>query len=265
MCRVCAPNTFRGTGLLTDGERVDTIESLTTYFMQRTHVLFAFLGSLLLVGAGCSAPTDTSNQDMTPPIPMEDTTPTPVAGEVSLSDIATPPTSFPGIVVAAERLNRKVVLHTDQGDITVALFGDEAPAAVSNFLVLANTGFYDGVRYHRVIENFMIQTGDPQSKDVTLASRWGTGGPGYAFADELGRGHNTYAPGTLAMANSGPNTNGSQFFIMHGDTPLPNLYTIFGEVVEGMDVVNKIATAETGAQDRPVTPPVIRSMEVLPL
>lgn len=164
-------------------------------------------------------------------------------------------------------MNRSAVLKTTEGDITVTFYGDEAPAAVSNFLILASTGFYDGVRFHRVIEDFMIQTGDPQSADVTLKNRWGTGGPGYRFADELGRGHTDYVPGTLAMANSGPNTNGSQFFIMHGNTPLPNLYTIFGEVTEGLDVVNKIATVETEGSptDRPLDAPVINSIEILPV
>ncbi|HBU28058.1 TPA: peptidylprolyl isomerase [Candidatus Uhrbacteria bacterium] len=198
---------------------------------------------------------------------MEQPIAEPVAGDVSLSDFTVPPTTFPGILVAEERLNRTVVIHTEKGDITVTLFGDEAPAAVSNFLILANTGFYNGVRFHRVIEDFMIQTGDPQSKEKSLITRWGTGGPGYQFPDELGRGHNTYEPGTLAMANSGSNTNGSQFFIMHGATPITNLYTIFGQVTAGLDIVNAIAAVETSGPptDAPLVAPVIASIEVVPL
>ncbi|PIR48105.1 hypothetical protein COV06_01635 [Candidatus Uhrbacteria bacterium CG10_big_fil_rev_8_21_14_0_10_50_16] len=224
----------------------------------------------MFVGAGCvpasvEEPIELQVEPNT--VPMEEPVVEPVTGDVSLSDFTAPPTAFPGILVEAERVNRSVVLHTDKGDVTIALYGDEAPAAVSNFLILANTGFYDGVRFHRIIKDFMIQTGDPQSKDVNLSSRWGMGGPGYQFPDELGRGHNTYQPGTLAMANSGSNTNGSQFFIMHGNTPLPNLYTIFGQVTDGMDVVNMLATVETSGppSDKPLTPPVIKSIEILPV
>lgn len=234
--------------------------------MKRITSLFAFLGLLVLVGAGCNqAAVETPTEPEPTDTPMEQPTTQPTGDEVSLADFTAVPTSFPGILTEVDRLDRTVVVHTDQGDITLKLYGDEAPAAVSNFLVLAHTGYYDGVRFHRVIEDFMIQTGDPQSKDEALQARWGTGGPGYAFADELGRGHTTYAPGTLAMANSGPDTNGSQFFIMHGNTPLPNLYTIFGEVTEGLDVVNTIATVEVGPRDLPTTPPVIESIEILPV
>lgn len=230
------------------------------------------LSALVLLGAGCApqdSQTDAYSTD-TPPTeqkqPMEQApTPAVEGAEVSLADFTEPPTSFPGILTEEERTNSQVILRTSEGDITLAFYGDEAPAAVSNFLILANTGFYDGVRFHRVIENFMIQGGDPQSKDDSLESRWGTGGPGYQFPDELGRGHSEYVPGTLAMANSGSNTNGSQFFIMHGNTPLPNNYTIFGEVVEGQDVVDAIAATETSGSpyDRPVEPITITSAEVV--
>src|SRR5207302_5856543 len=120
-------------------------------------------------------------------------------------------------------------------DIVVDLFAGEAPKTVNNFVFLARQGFYDGVIFHRTIREFMIQTGDPTGT--------GRGGPGYKFADEPVR--RRYTRGILAMANAGPNTNGSQFFIMHGDSGLPPNYTVFGEVREGMDAVDAIATAPT--------------------
>lgn len=145
------------------------------------------------------------------------------------------------------------VLHTTLGDVTVAFLPAEAPLAVNNFLFLAGNGFYDDVIFHRIIPGFMIQGGDPGGT--------GRGGPGYRFRDEL-EGSGEYARGTVAMANAGPNTNGSQFFIMHADYGLPHNYTIFGRVTEGMDVVDAIAALETDANDRPHNEPVIASVTV---
>jgi cyclophilin family peptidyl-prolyl cis-trans isomerase len=148
----------------------------------------------------------------------------------------------------------RAVISTEKGDIEVDLFDKGAPKTVKNFVDLANKGFYDGVIFHRVIPGFMIQGGDGQfGKKASLDSnRVGTGGPGYRFEDEPVTG--TYSRGTLAMANAGPNTNGSQFFIMHKDYALPKNYTIFGQVTKGLDVVDTIAAGRTGAQDRPVEP-----------
>lgn len=159
-------------------------------------------------------------------------------------------------------------LKTSLGDIKIELFGDKTPITVSNFVGLAsgekewtdprdnqkkqNTPFYDGIIFHRVIEGFMIQAGDPLGM--------GYGGPGYKFADEPFDGE--YSRGTVAMANAGPNTNGSQFFIMHQDTPLPKNYVIFGQVVSGMDVVDKIATTQTNSSDKPLKDIVIKSVEL---
>lgn len=153
-----------------------------------------------------------------------------------------------------------VKLETTEGNITIALNKDETPKTVQNFIDLANKGFYDGTIFHRVIEGFMIQGGDPNGD--------GTGGPGYKFDDEPFTGE--YTRGTVAMANSGPNANGSQFFIMHADQALPKNYVIFGQVVEGMDTVDKIATAETESNgnpfmpedSKPVNPVSITSVEV---
>ncbi len=139
-------------------------------------------------------------------------------------------------------------LHTSLGDITVEFFPAEAPQTVNNFLFLAGDGFYDGAIFHRVIPGFMIQGGDPTGT--------GRGGPGYKFRDEL-EGSGKYTRGTMAMANAGPNTNGSQFFIMHADYGLPHSYSIFGRVTAGIEVVDAVASLPTGAQDRPETPPTI--------
>ena len=144
-------------------------------------------------------------------------------------------------------------IKTSMGDIKVKLSGDKSPLTVTNFLQLASDKFYDGTKFHRVIKGFMIQGGDPLSKDAAMQQRWGTGGPGYQFKDELS-GTETYLQGTLAMANSGPNTNGSQFFIVTASpgTKLPPSYTVFGQVVQGMDNALKIENVQTGAADRPV-------------
>jgi cyclophilin family peptidyl-prolyl cis-trans isomerase len=143
-------------------------------------------------------------------------------------------------------------INTSAGTMTAELFPGDAPQTVNNFVFLAREGFYAGVIFHRVIRGFMIQGGDPTGT--------GTGGPGYRFADEpVSR---RYERGTLAMANAGPNTNGSQFFVMHADYQLPPKYTIFGKLTAGEDVVDKIANARTGANDRPVQPVRIESVEI---
>jgi len=141
-----------------------------------------------------------------------------------------------------------VKITTNKGDITLELFPTDAPKTVENFLSLAKKGFYDGVIFHRVIKGFMIQGGDPTGT--------GSGGPGYQFEDELwvetesyGRG---YERGVLAMANAGPNTNGSQFFILHANYPLPHNYTIFGRVINGIETVDAIAEAPVDGSDRPL-------------
>jgi cyclophilin family peptidyl-prolyl cis-trans isomerase len=152
-----------------------------------------------------------------------------------------------------------VKIQTTKGDITIELFNNDAPKTVENFLTLVNKGFYDNVIFHRVISGFMIQGGDPTGT--------GRGGPGYQFADELDPKTASYQAGyvrgVVAMANSGPNTNGSQFFIMHQDYPLDHNYTIFGRVVTGMEVVDAIATSKTDATDRPLEEIKIKKAEVV--
>ncbi|MEK7614651.1 MAG: peptidylprolyl isomerase [Patescibacteria group bacterium] len=155
------------------------------------------------------------------------------------------------------------VLKTNYGEIELELFADTAPNTVANFKKLAESGFYNEVRFHRVIKGFMIQGGDPLSKDLAERTRWGTGGPGYRFNDELA-GDEKYLEGTLAMANSGPNTNGSQFFIVTANpgVALPPSYTVFGKVVKGMEVALIIESAKTGPNDQPVQDVIIESATV---
>jgi cyclophilin family peptidyl-prolyl cis-trans isomerase len=145
------------------------------------------------------------------------------------------------------------VLHTNHGDISIDLLADRSPNAVNNFVFLARDGYYDGVIFHRVISGFMAQGGDPTGT--------GTGGPGYRFADEL-EGAGRYSRGTVAMANAGPNTNGSQFFIMHQDYGLPHAYTIFGQVTDGIEAVDSMAVVPTNHADRPSEDCVIESVTI---
>jgi cyclophilin family peptidyl-prolyl cis-trans isomerase len=134
-------------------------------------------------------------------------------------------------------------IKTSLGDVTVELLPKDAPTAVNNFVFLAREGFYDGVKFHRVIKGFMVQTGDPTGT--------GRGGPGYRFQDELQNApRGGYKKGTVAMANAGPNTNGSQFFIMDADYPLPPNYVAFGRVTNGQETVAKIASVETTGPER---------------
>jgi peptidyl-prolyl cis-trans isomerase B (cyclophilin B) len=144
-------------------------------------------------------------------------------------------------------------MNTSLGPIDLELFDEDAPETVANFLKLANDHFYDGVIFHRVIPDFMIQGGCPQGT--------GTGGPGYTFADEINA--HKVVRGALAMANAGPNTNGSQFFIVTVPAApwLDGKHTVFGQVTGGMDTVDAIEGVPTGAGDRPVDPPVIESIE----
>ena len=157
--------------------------------------------------------------------------------------------------------NTIVKINTNFGAITIKLFDGDAPKTTANFLKLAKENFYDKTKFHRVIKGFMIQGGDPTGT--------GRGGPGYAVEDELNPQTESYKAGykkgVVAMANAGPNTNGSQFFIMHKDVSLPPNYTVFGKVISGMDVVDKIATVPTympGRVDRPLSYVVIEKIIV---
>lgn len=148
-------------------------------------------------------------------------------------------------------VNRIAVIQTNMGTFRFELLEDEAPKTTENFIKLAEKGYYDGIIFHRVINGFMIQGGDPTGTGSGGQSAWGG-----KFADEINRSsalyQGPYKTGTVAMANAGPNTNGSQFFVMHLDYPLPPSYSKFGQITDGQDVVNAIATSATGNNDRPV-------------
>ena len=160
--------------------------------------------------------------------------------EPQASDTAFQYDSYPPMTIDQEKKYTATFKMAKGGEFVVQLFADKAPLAVNSFVFLAREGFYDGVTFHRVIEGFMAQGGDPTGT--------GFGGPGYSFADEFDSSLTFDKPGLLAMANSGPNTNGSQFFITFAPTEgLNNVHTIFGEVVEGMDVVNAITRREPGS------------------
>ena len=156
----------------------------------------------------------------------------------------------------------QAIIKTSLGDIPLKFYNEDSPKTVANFAKLAKEGFYDGTKFHRVIKDFMIQGGDPLSKDDSMKSRWGTGGPGYRFNDEFNS--HKLVRGSLAMANSGPNTNGSQFFIVTAEaTPwLDGKHTNFGEVIDGMDVVDKIENVQTEGPDRPVEDVIIELIEL---
>jgi cyclophilin family peptidyl-prolyl cis-trans isomerase len=200
--------------------------------------------TLLITACSSSQPSSTSPTTLTPAASSAKQWSTPPAMQINTSK-----TYFASV-------------DTSLGTFKIQLYANESPNTVNNFVFLSLQGFYNGVKFHRVIQNFMIQTGDPTAT--------GTGGPGYKFADELPPKH-SYDPGIVAMANSGKNTNGSQFFICTGPqavnlNSIPN-YTQFGKVVEGMDVVQKIAAVPVGPGNpnetsRPVNLPVINKIVI---
>ena len=165
-------------------------------------------------------------------------------------------TSPPSMTINVES-SYTAEIETSSGSITIDLFTDVAPKTVNNFVTLSKDGYYNDVIFHRVIKGFMIQGGDPSGTGHGDMGKY----PGYDFEDELENPMN-YERGIVAMANRGPNTNGSQFFIMHADYPLPYQYTIFGKVTEGLETVDAIANVQTGENDKPVDDIVILSVKI---
>ena len=225
----------------------------------------ALLALLFIVGGRSSShPSATA----TPPVeqadqnqPVSVQTPENAADQTATAGVAMPSEPAMAKNDAMAHVSQKNNMHlititTNLGVIKFKTYDADAPKTVENFVTLAGKKFYDGIIFHRVIKGFMIQGGDPTGT--------GTGGPGYSFADELNpatdSGKTGYKRGVVAMANAGPNTNGSQFFIMLADTPLPYNYTIFGHVVEGQDIVDKIGATQTGSGDRPVAAVTMQSV-----
>ncbi len=173
--------------------------------------------------------------------------------EIKENDIATLPDSNNNMIA---------IMQTNFGEIKIELFSTDTPKTVENFIKLAESGFYNDTKFHRVIKGFMIQGGDPLTKDDSLKDRWGTGGPGYSFLDEI-HPNNHNIVGTISMANAGPNTNGSQFFINTDNNDfLDTKHTVFGKVIAGMDVVRSIENVSTEGPDRPVDNVIIQSIRV---
>ena len=198
------------------------------------------------MSAGASQPQPTAPSEAGPVQPT-----IVVTGGRSIKQWAAPPP-----VTIDGSASYTAVLNTSAGAITVELLTEDAPNTVNNFVFLAREGFYDNAIFHRTIPGFMVQGGDPTGT--------GGGGPGYRFADEPVR--RPYSRGVMAMANAGPNTNGSQFFLMHADYPLPPNYTIFGQAVAGLETIDAIATAPTKPEPPgtyPVNPVIIQSVEIV--
>ena len=232
--------------------------------MKKIYLLFPVFAFIVFV-SGCD------QQPISRVVPSKEVSKLPISDEVTNSSTvvvtSTTPTStnIPTIIKTNIKKSMEfdadkqytAILHTSAGDIEIALNHGETPNTVKNFVDLSRRDFYNKTVFHRVIKGFMIQGGDPQGN--------GMGGPGYKFADESFSGG--YTKGTVAMANSGPNTNGSQFFIMHADYPLPKNYVIFGHVVKGLDVVDKIAEnpvgySPSGEKSTPLAVTTVTSVEV---
>ncbi len=190
--------------------------------------LTVFAAALLLVGAGCVGGdvADTATDEITFHYPDN------ASAQEDMTELQW---EFPGTLSDEEIQNKQIRIQTEKGDIVFELFADTAPNTVSNFVYLTTGGYYNGLTFHRR-ESWVLQGGDPSGN--------GTGGPGYKFEDELEDDYG-YERGTVAMANSGPNTNGSQFFIMLEDTPLAKAYSVFGRVTEGMDIVDEMMIGDT--------------------
>jgi cyclophilin family peptidyl-prolyl cis-trans isomerase len=233
---------------------------------RRRRLLLAVPAMVAAIGlsAACnqaSAPAPKSQAEQAPPKPA-DQKPAAAAAAPAPAGTKLAVKSYPSAPPMSIDPNKTytALIKTSMGDMTAELYPKDAPNTVNNFVFLARDGFYNGVIFHRIIKEFMVQTGDPRGN--------GTGDAGYKFNDELG-GSQTYVKGTLAMANAGPNTQGSQFFICHGSRAetLPKRYSIFGKVTEGLDVLDKIAgvpvrQGQSGENSQPIDPPKIDTIQI---
>ena len=233
--------------------------------MSKTFLFLVVVIAALAVGSIWFFTGSSNSSDQTSSAPSLEIKTTDNTNGVSTAsqEVVQPSTSTATTTNSTNTMNDKyttATLHTTKGDITIEFSPKDTPNTVANFVKLAGSGFYDGVKFHRVIKDFMIQSGDPLTKDDSQMDLWGTGGPGYSFADELTP-SNKNDIGTISMANSGPNTNGSQFFInVANNNFLDTKHVVFGKVTAGMDVVMDISKTKTGPSDRPITPIVIESI-----
>ncbi len=235
--------------------------------VKRNAALASAMGLALILGGCSQAPTDAQAGSGNSAAPGTETTSgTSPAPQEALSrppKVAAAPADSTPIADRKPKAGDEVaVMETSLGRVVLMFFPDKAPNTIANFKYLASKGFYDGIRFHRIIADFMIQGGDPNTKAGDPAT-WGSGGPGYTIEDEFS--DIKHVPGILSMANTGaPNSAGSQFFIMVSTRPpLDGHYSAFGKVVDGMDAVEKIRIVHTGENDRPDDPPVIKSVKIV--
>jgi cyclophilin family peptidyl-prolyl cis-trans isomerase len=214
-------------------------------------LIILLLGLAFILQGGAVSVDDSQEKGVASSTPKKVTTPIPLTPQTSTTTNT-----------MENKTYTQAVITTNKGVVEVELDTTKV-LTVSNFGKLAESSFYNGVRFHRVIKGFMIQAGDPLSKDTVNKSAWGTGGPGYRFNDEL-LGNEQYTLGTLAMANAGPNTNGSQFFIVTAQpgAPLPPSYTVFGRVTKGIEVALAIENVATNSSDQPLEDVVIEKVEM---
>jgi cyclophilin family peptidyl-prolyl cis-trans isomerase len=212
--------------------------------------LWVFIIIVIFIGIYMIWPKGSAMQ-----VPLESATQAQIDAKINRNKVAEDSTL---IANNTKNFMHNIKIETNKGTIVIETYDADAPKTVENFITLANKDFYNGTIFHRVINGFMIQGGDPTGT--------GRGGPGYSFPDELNPSTESYKigykRGVVAMANAGPNTNGSQFFIMHKDNPLPNNYTIFGRVVSGMEVVDAIASTKTAPGDAPIEKMVMNKVTV---
>lgn len=213
-------------------------------------VLIAVVGLIVVVVYRAPQPNESAQQSTTS------------TSTATSTDSVAQTESLTASTTKATQTTMQATITTNKGVITLELYADKTPNTVANFTKLAQAGFYNTTKFHRVIDGFMIQGGDPLTKDDTKQSTWGTGDPGYKFADEFAPGLSNVT-GTISMANSGPNTNGSQFFINVADnTFLDGKHSVFGRVTGGMDVVLAISQVDRTSRDVPVDPVVLESVVI---
>ena len=227
-----------------------------------TKVTYGIIAVMIVILAGLAYFLQ-GKIDFTPSISEQYSTTTSIIKKpIIIKPVTSTTTNATTTMEIPEKIN-SATITTNKGAIEIT-FSNATPETVKNFARLATSGFYNGTRFHRVIHDFMIQGGDPLSKDVSLKDRWGTGGPGYSFKDEVSD-QDKFTRGVIAMANSGPNTNGSQFFIVTASAGTPWLagkHTIFGHITKGLDIALLIDNMQTNGADQPLQDVLIEKIEI---